>query len=262
MNSIVSAVLTVGIIGLVFGCLLAYASVIFRVDVDERIGKIEEILPGANCGGCGYAGCSAYAKAVVEDGAPINCCSVGKETAADAIGEIMEKKAEKQEPKTARVMCGGTCEKAKNKYEYFGVEDCAAAARLAGGPKACTEGCLGFGTCTKVCNFGAISIVDGIAAVDEEKCTACGMCEKACPKHIIEIIPKNKKVSVICRNRNKGQEVNKYCSAGCIACKICEKNCPFEAITVEDNLAVIDYNKCKSCGICAAKCPKGVIKKI
>lgn len=256
---IITAVLVVGIIGLVFGLLLALAAVIFKVEVDERVEKIEEVLPGANCGACGYAGCSAYAKAVVEDGAPVDCCSVGKGNVAQQIGGIMGKAVASSKPKVARVLCGGDCEKAKNKYEYYGVLDCNAANKLAGGQKACPTGCLGFGTCKDSCKFGAISIVNGIAVIDENKCTACGMCVKACPKHIIELMPKDKTVTVLCKNRQSGKEVNAVCKAGCIACKICEKNCPFEAITVNNNLAEIDYEKCKSCGICAEKCPKQVI---
>lgn len=259
MSSIITAVLVVGIIGLVFGLLLALAAVIFKVEVDERVEKIEEVLPGANCGACGYAGCSAYAHAVVEKGAPVDCCGVGGGNVAQQIGGIMGKAIGADSPKVARVLCGGDCEKAKEKYEYYGVLDCNAANKLAGGQKACSYGCLGFGTCREVCKFGAISIVNGIAVIDEEKCTACGMCAKACPKHIIDIMPKDKEVIVRCKNRKSGKEVNASCQVGCIACKICEKNCPQQAITVNNNLAEIDYQKCTSCGVCIEKCPKKVI---
>lgn len=260
MNSIVLAGIIVGAIGLGFGLLLAFAAEIFKVETDERIEKIEEVLPGANCGACGFAGCSGYAHAIVEDGMAINCCSVGKQAVADKIGEIMGMSAEAQEPKVARVLCQGTNDNAKDKYQYEGVKDCNAANRLAGGQKDCSFGCLGYGNCVSACKFDAIHIVDGVAVVDEEKCTACGMCVKACPKHIIEIFPKNS-VSVLCKNKLAGKDVAASCKAGCIACKICEKNCPFEAITVTDNLATIDYDKCKACGLCADKCPKNVIKK-
>ena len=261
MNSIILAVLVVGLIGLAFGLLLAFAAVIFKVEVDERIDKITEVLPGANCGACGYAGCSAYAKAVVEDNAPVNACSVGKDKVAEKIGEIMGKSAEKAVPMTARVLCGGDCEQAKTKYDYYGVTDCNAANKLAGGPKSCSSGCLGLGTCVSVCQFGAISIENGIAVVDEEKCTACGMCVKACPKKLIRIMPKNKNVYVKCNSNKSGKEVNAVCKVGCIACKICEKSCPVQAISVIDNLAKIDYDKCVSCGLCADKCPKKAIVK-
>ncbi len=259
MGNIITAVLVVGLIGLAFGLLLAFAAIIFKVEVDERIEKIEEVLPGANCGACGFAGCSAYAHAVVEKGALVDCCSVGGGGVAQQIGGIMGKAVAASSPKVARVLCGGDCEKAKDKYEYYGVNTCDAAAKLAGGQKACPTGCLGYGTCKDVCKFGAINIVNGIAVIDEEKCTACGMCVKACPKNIIELMPKDKTVTVLCRNKRPGKEVNAVCAAGCIACRICEKECPFDAISVTDNLAVIDYDKCKSCGICANKCPKKVI---
>lgn len=261
MNSIILAVLTVGIIGLAFGLLLAFASVIFKVEVDERVEKIEEVLPGANCGGCGYAGCSAFAHAVVEKGAPVDACVVGKSPVARQVGGIMGKAVANEAPKIARVMCGGDCEKASEKYDYYGVEDCYAANRLAGGQKSCPSGCLGFGSCTKVCKFDAIKVENGVAVVDEEKCTACGQCVKVCPKQIIRIVPKTGRVSVLCSNKKPGKEVNGYCKSGCIACGICAKNCPFEAITVENNLASIDYSKCKSCGICVQKCPKKAIIK-
>ena len=259
MNSILLATVTVGGVGLVFGLLLALAAVIFKVNADERIGKIEEVLPGANCGGCGFAGCGAYASAVVEKGVPINCCSVGGSQTAEKIGAIMGKTAEMQEPKVARVLCGGTGDKASLKYDYQGVEDCNAAAKLAGGQKECEYGCLGYGTCTKVCQFDAIHIIDGAAKVDEEKCTACGMCVKACPKNVIEIVPKNKPISVLCKNKQIGKETMKICSSGCIGCKICENKCPFLAISVTDNLARIDYERCEACRLCAKLCPKKVI---
>jgi len=260
MNGIVLAAIIVGAIGLVFGLLLAFAAVIFKVDTDERIDEIEKVLPGANCGACGFPGCSGYAHAIVEEGKPINCCSVGKQAVADKIGKIMGISAEAEEPKVARVLCQGSLETAKDKYIYEGVRDCNAANRLAGGQKDCSFGCLGFGSCVSVCKFDAIHIENGIAVVDEEKCTACGMCVKACPKKIIEIQSKNS-VSVLCKNKQIGKEVMASCKSGCIACKICEKNCPLEAIKVIDNLAVIDKDKCKKCGICVEKCPKNVIKK-
>ncbi len=258
-NNILAAVLVVGGTGLLFGCLLAFASIIFKVSRDERIDKITEALPGANCGACGYAGCSAYAAAIVTDGAPINACSVGKDPVAQQIGKIMGKKAEKVEPKAARVMCGGVCSAALEKYEYHGIQSCIAEAKLGGGAKMCPYGCLGLGTCQSVCQFGAISIVDGVAVIDEEKCTACGQCIRKCPKHIIHFVPKKNKTWVQCANAEKGALTNKYCKNGCIGCKMCEKVCPTGAVKVEDNFASIDYSKCINCGECAKKCPKHVI---
>ena len=259
MTDIIYAVAIVGIIGLIFGLLLSFASVIFKVETDERETKITEALPGANCGGCGYAGCSAYAAAVVSGSAPVNACSVGKDAVAAKIAEIMGVKAEKSEPMTARVLCAGDCENAPDKFLYMGNEDCRTAARLSGGQKACPNGCLGFGSCVKVCKFGAISVINGIARVDEEKCTACGACVKTCPKHIIELIPQKSKYYVQCKNTEKGAQTIKNCKLGCIGCKKCENVCPAEAVKVTDNLAAIDYSKCISCGSCAEVCPRKII---
>lgn len=259
IGNILLSVAIVGGIGLIFGCLLTFSSFIFAVEKDERVDKIIEALPGANCGGCGYAGCAAYAEAVVRDGAPLNGCSVGKAAAAEKIAEIMGAEAEAAVSKTARVMCKGTCGSSADRFEYSGVEDCRAAARLGGGQKECPNGCLGFGTCARVCPFGAITVSDGAAVVDEEKCTACGSCIKVCPKHIIELVPSESAHWVECSNTERGAAVNKYCSVGCIGCKMCEKVCPAEAIRVENNLARIDYSLCVGCGACAEKCPKGVI---
>ena len=259
MNQIISAVLVVGITGLVFGCILALASVIFAVKKDERIDEITEVLPGANCGACGFAGCSAYASAIVKDGAAVNLCSVGKAPVAEKIGGIMGCAAGEVKELAAKVMCAGNCEKAQEKYIYEGIPDCRAAAKLSGGAKTCVYGCLGLGSCASVCAFGAIEIKDGVAVVNEEKCTGCGKCREVCPKNVIKLVPKAAKVHVLCNNKDKGAAVNKYCSAGCIGCRICEKNCPAGAVKVIDNRAVIDYDKCISCGVCAQKCPKKVI---
>lgn len=259
MNSIIMAVIVVGGIGLLFGCLLAYASIIFEVKKDPRIDEITEVLPGANCGACGYAGCSAFASAVAEGKAPVNGCAVGKDAVAQKVADIMGAKAEKVERKVAKILCNGTCGNAAEKYEYFGADSCIAAAKLAGGPKTCPTGCLGLGSCADVCQFGAISIIDGVAVVDEDKCTGCGQCSKTCPKQLIELVPAKNKHFVLCKNTDKGALTSKYCTVGCIGCKICEKNCPTGAVTVENNFARIDYSKCIDCGVCAEKCPKKVI---
>lgn len=260
MNQIVAAVAVVGITGLIFGCILALAAIVFAVKKDERIDEITEVLPGANCGACGFAGCSAYASAVVENGVPVNMCSVGKAPVAEKIGAIMGCDVGETVEMTACVLCGGDCEKAAEKYIYSGIDDCRAAEKLAGGAKECAYGCLGLGSCVKVCDFGAIKIENGIAVVDKEKCVGCGKCRDACPKHIIKLMPKTEKAAVLCSNKDKGAAVNKYCTVGCIGCKICEKNCEAEAVTVHDNLAEIDHEKCTACGICVEKCPKKVIK--
>ena len=260
MAEILLPVIIVTVIGLLLGLGLALASKFMAVPVDEKESKLRECLPGANCGGCGFPGCGGCAGAIVAGTAPVNACPVGGAAAAEKIGAIMGVEASSAEPVAAFVKCGGTCEKAKDKYEYFGIDDCNFAVQLAGGgSKSCSYGCLGLGSCKKACAFGAIEIVDGIAVVDKDKCVACGKCVSACPKHIIELLPAKKKVKVQCSSKDMGKNVIPNCSVGCIACKICEKNCPFDAIHVIDNLAVIDYDKCKACGICANKCPKGVL---
>ena len=251
---------SIGGLGIVFGAILGFASKIFAVDEDPRVGQVLECLPGANCGGCGYPGCGGLATAIVEGRAPVNACAVGGANAAAAIAEVMGVVAEEKEPTVAFVKCGGTCDKAQNKYDYDGISDCVMAAQLAGKTsKACTYGCMGLGSCVKACQFGAIKIENGVAVVDPDVCVSCGKCVSTCPQHIIELVPKKKKVKVQCSSKDMGKAVMSVCSAGCIGCKICEKTCKFDAIHVIDNIAVIDYDKCKNCGMCANKCPKKVI---
>ena len=262
MSSILIAAAVVGGTGLIFGLLLSIASFVFEVKKDERAEKILACLPGANCGACGYAGCSSYADAVVKDGAPVNECAVGKGKVADEIAAIMGVESAPVKDVVAHVSCSGDCDNVIYKYKYEGKLDCISEARLAQGAKSCPSGCLGLGSCVSVCEFGAISVTKGVASVDESKCVACGKCIKQCPKGIIRFIPKDSKMRVGCHNPETGNLVNQYCKNGCIGCKICEKNCPFGAVTVDNNFAVIDYDKCKNCGICAKKCPRGVITKI
>ena len=259
IGNIIAAVCVVGGTGLIFGLLLAFASHVFAVKVDERVDKIISVLPGANCGSCGYAGCAAFADSVVKDEAPVNGCTVGKAPVAAKIAEIMGTEAGEVEEVVARVMCGGDCASALLKYSYEGIEDCVAASRFAGGLKQCRSGCLGLGHCVHECKFGAIEIVDGVAVIDAEKCQACGKCVKSCPKNLIQLVPKDTRHWVLCSNPETGKFVNQYCKKGCIGCKLCEKACNFDAIHVVNNHAIIDYNKCKNCGLCAKKCPRGVI---
>lgn len=259
IQNMIAAVCVVGGVGLLFGLLLAFAAHIFAVKKDERAEKILSVLPGANCGSCGYAGCGAYAEAVVSGEAPVNACTVGKSAVAEKIADIMGVEAGEVQECTARVMCGGDCASAVYKFEYNGIMDCAAAAKFAGGAKKCESGCLGLGHCAAVCPFGAIRIQNGVAVVDDTLCQACGKCIKACPKNLIKLVPKETRHWVLCSNPETGKEVNQSCKKGCIACKLCEKACAFDAIHVVDNHAVIDYDKCKNCGACAKKCPRGVI---
>ncbi len=252
----------IGGLGLIFGIILSVAAKIFAVEKDERIPMVSECLPGANCGGCGYAGCTAAAEAIVKGEAKVNCCPVGGDEAAVRIAEIMGVAADKTEKRVAFVMCSGKPDVAKNKYDINEKMDCHSANRLSGGMKECRYGCLGFGSCVEKCKFDAISIVEGIAVVDPEKCTNCGARISECPRNIIKSIPYNTKVTVVCNSNAKGKDTRGACSVGCIGCGICAKNCESGAITVENNLAVINTEKCTKCGVCIEKCPRNIIKAL
>jgi len=256
---ILYAVIALGGMGLAFGLVLALASKYLSTEQDERVPMIMEILPNANCGGCGYAGCSAYAQAVVAGNASTSACPVGGAKLSAGIAEIMGVSADVAEVKVAKVLCVGKTDKTTLKYHYEGIEDCFSANRIAKGPKNCEFACVGYGSCVQTCPFDAIVIEDGIAVVDSEKCVACGRCVKICPKQVIELVPKSASNIVLCSSKDKGAVVKSKCSVGCISCKICEKACAFDAITVTDNLAKIDYSKCTRCGECAKKCPTKVI---
>ncbi len=259
--SILYSIFILGILGFLFGILLGFASKKFEVQVDEKIPKIREILPGANCGGCGYPGCDAYATAVVEDGADATLCGVGGPSVAKAIGEVLGVKVKEVEKNVAYVKCNGDCNKKKIVLNLPSGISCDEAKEFISNNEVagCNYGCFGLGKCASVCKFGAIKIKDGLAKVDESKCVGCKACVNACPQNLISIIKDNNKVTIKCNSNDAGKLVNQNCSTGCIGCKICEKNCPNEAIKVENFLAKIDYEKCTSCGICKDKCPKKVI---
>lgn len=255
-------VLILGIMGCAFGVLLGIAAKIFRVEKDEREEKIAELLAGANCGGCGYPGCSGFAKALIEGIANVSDCPTTKPENKEKISEILGKKLEEKAPLTAMVMCSGSCKSVVLNHEYEGITDCVAAARYGGSDKACSFGCIGFGSCVEVCPFGAIEVVDNVAIVNSDICVGCGACADICPHKVIKLVKKSARTFVKCTSKDKGANIKNICSAGCIGCKICEKNCPNDAIHVVDNLATIDYEKCVNCGICASKCPKKIISFI
>ena len=250
----------VGIIGLIIGVLLCIADKVFFVPVDENEVKVRELLPGNNCGGCGYPGCDGLAKAIAMGEAPVSGCPVASSEIHAQIGEVMGVAADAKERKVAFVRCNGTCDKTNIKYHYHGIMDCKKMKFIPGhGDKVCSYGCMGHGSCVKVCAFDAIHIVNGIAVVDKEKCVVCGKCLTECPNNLIEFVPVSADYKVQCASKDKGKDVNAACSVGCIGCMLCTKVCEVDAITVENNLAHIDYSKCTRCGKCAEKCPRNII---
>lgn len=259
-TGVVIAVAVIGGVGLLVSIFLSYFGKKFAVEVDEKEMAILDALPGNNCGGCGYPGCSGLAAAINAGEAPVSGCPVGGKPVADKIAEIMGVSADDFVRNVAFVKCNGTCEVASEMYEYSGPKDCRAASMAPGkGSKACSYGCLGFGSCISVCDKDAISIINGIAYIDESKCAGCGQCVKICPRGLIELVPDTSNVRVACSSKDKGPQVMKVCKAGCIGCGICAKTCQHEAISVVDNIAHIDYSKCVNCGDCAQKCPKKII---
>ena len=267
---IVIAFAILGGLGLGFGLVLAAASKVFYVETDPRLDQLNECLPGANCGGCGYAGCSGYAEAVLNGEAAIGKCASGGNECAQAMAAIMGIKAETVTRKVAMVRCSGEkvydkdgnlTKGAKVKANYEGFKDCLSASKVGGsGPLSCKFGCLGYGSCTKACKYGAIKVVNGVAQVDEDLCVGCMACAQACPRNLIVAVEPDRNVVIACNSMAKGAVTTRSCTVGCIGCGLCKKICPHEAITVENNLARIDYSKCDNCGLCATVCPKKLIK--
>ncbi len=258
MNPIILAVLIVAILGMVLGLVLAIASIVMAVPVDEKAVAIEEVLAGANCGACGYSGCAGYAAALAagecED---TTLCSPGGSACAAAVADIMGVSAGDSTPMTAVVLCHGTEANATDLMEYYGDMSCKTASQLFGGGKACSYGCLGLGDCEAACPFDAIHVGEnGLAEVDSEKCRACKICINVCPKGVIDLAPLYKHEAVVyCQNHNKGGETRKMCKVGCIGCMKCQKTCQHDAIHVKNFKASVDYDKCVGCGECAEACP-------
>ena len=258
--AIVTPVFIMAVLGAVLGLVLAIASKKFHVEVDPRTEEVGEALPGANCGACGFAGCAAYAEAIVTKGAEINLCAPGAGAVVEKIAGIMGMTASVSEPNFAIVQCDG--DGVRNRFKYSGVTTCKAASvmGLAGSFQECPYGCLGLGSCIEACPFGAIKLNENnIAEIDESLCAGCGKCVEVCPRNLIRLDPESRVIVVRCQNHDKGAMANKACNHACIACQKCVKECPFDAIHVIDNLAVIDYEKCKLCGKCVAVCPKNLI---
>lgn len=263
ITGIITAAIIVGVVGIFVGLFLGVAGIKFKVEVDEKEETVLAALPGNNCGGCGYAGCSGLAAAIAKGEAPVNACPVGGQTVGDRIAEIMGVSAEAAVKKVAYVHCQGDCDKASVDYEYQGIKDCRVMAFVpGGGPKSCNSGCMGYGTCAQACPFDAITVVNGVAVVDKDKCKACGKCVDICPKHLISLIPYDAKYAVSCSSTDKGPVAMKACTSACIGCGLCVKACANDAVKVEDFHAIIDQEKCVGCGLCAEKCPKKAIVKL
>ncbi len=256
MSPIITAMLVMACLGLVMSLFLGIAAKIFYVYVDPRVEEISDILPGANCGGCGYAGCSDYAEAIVKGEAPPNKCVAGGENVIEAVCAIMGVKATLEERKVTKIFCRGDNEKARRDFKYLGAEDCYAAILLTGGDKSCKYGCVGLGSCVKACPFGGITMGEnGLPVINEDMCTGCGSCVEACPRNIPKLVPVSQKVAALCCSLDTGKMVKSVCSVGCIGCGICQKKCPEGAITMVDSLPRIDVKKCTGCLECVEKCP-------
>lgn len=265
MSMILTAVVVLGTTGIVLSLILYFTAKKFKVEEDPRIDEIQETLPGANCGACGYPGCRGFAEACSKSASLDKMlCPVGGSAVMKKIGDIMGMKTAETEPKVAVLRCNGSCAFRPATNHYDSAASCRISSILYGGHTACAYGCVGLGDCVSVCKFGALSMdkESGLPVVDEEKCTSCGACVNACPKGLFELRKKglkSRKIYVACRNKDKGPQTKKACSVGCIACSKCVKVCEFNAITIENNVAYIDFNACRMCRKCVEECPTGAI---
>ena len=267
MNLTLIVMISLGSLGGISAAILYFAAQKFKVYEDPRIDQVEEALPAANCGGCGYPGCRGFAEALVkaDDLADYNC-PVGGAEVMKTVASILGKEAAIADPMIAVVRCSGSCENRPKTNTYDGATSCAIASSLYGGETGCSYGCHGLGDCVTACDFDAIHMdeITGLPVVND-KCVACGACVKACPNNIIELRkkgPKDKRIYVSCVNQDKGAVARKACNVACIGCSKCFKECPFDAIVMENNLAYIDYNKCRLCRKCVDVCPTNSIHEL
>lgn len=267
-TTIIFTIVSLSVLGLILAVVLYFVAQKFKVEEDPRIDEVEAIMPGANCGGCGFAGCRAFAENAVKspnlDGL---FCPVGGNATMKKVADKLGFTIEEQAPKVAVVRCYGTCDNRETTNIYDGSSSCKVKAGLYAGDTGCKYGCLGCGDCVAVCNFGAISMNPRtlLPEVNEDKCVACGACVKACPRSIIELRNKGKKgmrIYVSCVNKDKGAVARKACKVACIGCSKCKSVCAFDAITIEDNLSYIDYNKCRLCRKCVDACPTKAIWEV
>ena len=261
INTILIVIAIVAVLAIIFAVFIVLVSKLCAVKEDEKAKAIAEHLAGANCGGCGYAGCSDFAKALSEGKAEIKGCGPTPNENKAEIAKILGVPFSASAATYAVVKCSGGAH-CKDKFEYVGNQSCDAQSAFMGGKKVCPQGCLGNGSCTLVCPFHALEVVDGVAVANKALCEACGLCVKKCPKNLVALIPKSSKVYVACSTTCRGKDVINACTAGCIGCGLCAKNCPENAIEMVNNLPVIDYDKCSGCKTCVAKCPRKCIKEI
>ncbi|MCM8796728.1 MAG: RnfABCDGE type electron transport complex subunit B [Candidatus Omnitrophica bacterium] len=255
-------ILILGALGAIFGVGLALASRKFSVHIDERLERIHGLLPGANCGACGGAGCFGFAEGILSGKFSVDACRVAQDAVKERIAELLGKKLEKRIKTIAVLHCHGGKSRVKDKFIYDGLRDCVAANLVMAGPKACVYGCIGFGSCARACPFGAITMNDEeLPVVNINKCTACGKCVSICPKKLFTLVPVTKAYAVRCKSLDFGKMVLDVCAVGCIACQKCERACPVKAIRVVDKLAVIDYNICDNRGECFKVCPTNAIAR-
>lgn len=259
LENIFIPVIVLGLVALVLGIGLSFASKFFGVKVDKRILEAKEALPGINCGACGYSGCDSFSEAVVNGEAPVNGCPVGGDDTAKQLAKIMGIDDCNFEPMVARVDCNGTTKNCEHKQDYYGIETCSAAQMLYGGVSKCNYGCIGLGDCVRACPFDAITIIDSLAVIIESKCTGCTKCVAACPKSIIEMVPQNRHYTVSCSNKEKAAVAMKQCKVACIGCGKCVKACPVDTISMDSFLAKIEYSACINCGKCEEVCPTKAI---
>lgn len=266
-NIIIYTVITLSALGAVAAIILFFIAKKFKVYEDPRIDEVESILPAANCGGCGFPGCRAFAEAVVkaDDISTLNC-PVGGNDVMTAVAKVLGKEIEAKEPQIAVVRCNGTPEHRKQITNYEGASSCAVVNSLYTGETNCAYGCLGEGDCVLACDFDAIYMDKNTGLpVVKDNCVACGACVTACPRNIIELRNRGKKdrrIFVSCINKDKGAPAKKACAVACIGCGKCVKECPFDAITLVNNLAYIDYEKCKLCRKCVVVCPTNAIHEL
>lgn len=260
MNDIIlRSCLALGGLGIVFGVFLGIAAKKFAVKTDPRVEKISGLLPGANCGGCGQAGCHTFAELINNGKVSVNSCVALEEKEAHEIAGILGIEASKKAAEAAAVhCCGGKKEARIKSASYNGLQDCRASILVGNSPKACDYGCIGFGDCVRACPFGAVSMDENdLPVIDINKCTGCGKCVTACPRNIISLIPHNTKIYLGCSSRDKGKAVKEVCAVGCIGCMICAKPAitPSGVIQMKGNLPSIDYEKGEDISPAAAKCP-------